>query len=47
MSWVIGYDNDTGPDDDYFAEWWLVTNGDKIFKAENEADAIVTGKPAF
>ena len=36
--WVIGYDNDTGPDDDYFIEW--VTAGPAQLHEKNaDADA--------
>ena len=34
--WKIEYDNDTGPMDDYFEEWWSVTNGDKSFRSYDE-----------
>jgi len=37
--WIIEYDNDTGPDDDGFAEWWIVTDGEKDFKCRKESDA--------
>lgn len=37
--WKIEYDNDTGPDDEGFWEWWTVTDGEKSFKCDVEADA--------
>jgi hypothetical protein len=37
--WTIEYDNDTGPDDDGFWEWWTVTNGTRSFKCDDKADA--------
>lgn len=37
--WKIEYDNDTGPSDEGFWEWWTVTDGDKSFKCDDEADA--------
>lgn len=37
--WTIQYDNDTGPDDDSFWEWWTVSDGVKNFKCDNEQDA--------
>lgn len=37
--WTIEYDNDTGSDDGGFWEWWKVTNGEKSFKSDDEADA--------
>lgn len=39
--WKIEYDNDTGPDDGGFWEWWSVTNGVKAFKCESEEDAQI------
>ena len=40
MKWRIEYDNDTGARDDYFSEWWTVTNGkDKFFDCRTEEDA--------
>lgn len=38
-TWKIEYDNDTGPGDERFWEWWTVTNGTRSFKCDNEADA--------
>jgi len=37
--WEIVYDNDTGPSDEGFWEWWSVTDGEKAFKCCSEADA--------
>lgn len=34
--WTIIYTNDTGPCDDYFEEWWEVSNGVMTFRAEKE-----------
>ena len=38
-TWKITYDNDTGPDDEGFWEWWNVTDGKRSFKCDTEADA--------
>jgi hypothetical protein len=38
--WKVDYDNDTGPDDGGYSEWWIVTNGDKYFTSRSESDAI-------
>ncbi len=37
--WKILYDNDTGPSDEGFCEWWIITNGEKEFKCFDEGDA--------
>ena len=41
--WHIKYNNDTGPRDDYFYEWWDVLDTDeeigKCFKCDVEEDA--------
>lgn len=37
--WKIVYDNDTGPEDESFWEWWSVTNGEKSFQCRSEMDA--------
>jgi hypothetical protein len=37
--WELEYNNDTGPLDEYFYEWWAVTNGDKSFKCDSEESA--------
>lgn len=39
MKWRINYENDTGPGDDSFREWWVVTDGEKYFEAGNKEDA--------
>ena len=38
-NWTIEYDNDTGDDDGGFWEWWTVTDGNRSFKCDSEADA--------
>jgi hypothetical protein len=38
-TWTITYDNDVGPDDDGFWEWWNVTDGARSFKCDSKADA--------
>lgn len=37
--WTIEWDNDTGPNDGYYVEWWNVTDGTKTFRTESEKDA--------
>ena len=37
--WEIEYDNDTGPDDEGFGEWWTVSREDRSFKTDTEEDA--------
>lgn len=39
MKWKIEYDNDTGPGDEGFWEWWTVTDGTRSFKCNSEDDA--------
>lgn len=39
MAWEIVYDNDTGPGDEGFWEWWTVTDGERDFKCDSEVDA--------
>lgn len=39
MTWKIEYDNDTGPGDEGFWEWWTVTDGKRSFKCDSEDDA--------
>lgn len=34
--WTYEYDNDTGPDDDWFVEWYGMPG---VFKADREEDA--------
>jgi hypothetical protein len=36
--WKVEYDNDSN--DDWFSEWWNVTNGEKTFTSKSENDAI-------
>ncbi|WP_370372955.1 hypothetical protein [Henriciella pelagia] len=38
--WTIEYDNDVGPNDDYFVQWWDVSNGEKSYRCSTEADAV-------
>jgi hypothetical protein len=38
-AWVIEYDNDTGSGDEYFVEWFNVTNGEKSFRCNSKEDA--------
>lgn len=38
-NWRIEYDNDTGPDDGGYREWWTVTNDEKSFKCDSIEDA--------
>lgn len=40
MKVEIEYDNDTGPDDGYFAEWWTIHCGDRSFRCSKEQDAM-------
>ena len=35
MKWKVDYDNDTGPLDEFFVEWWTVSNGTRTFKCDN------------
>ncbi len=37
--WKIEYDNDVGPNDEGFWEWWTVSNGERTFKTDSEEDA--------
>lgn len=37
--WTKEYDNDTGPYDDYFKEWWNVTDGNRTYRCNNSDDA--------
>lgn len=37
--WRIDYDNDTGPFDEGYWEWWTVTNDKRSFKCDNEDHA--------
>lgn len=38
-AWTVEYNNDVGPDDEGFWEWWTVSNGSMVFKCDSEADA--------
>ena len=37
--WVILYDNGTGPSDEGYYEWWSVTDGERLYRCNSEADA--------
>jgi hypothetical protein len=37
--WRVDYNNDTGPNNESFWEWWEVTDGARIFKCDDENDA--------
>lgn len=37
--WEKKYNNDVGPNDESFWEWWDVTDGKRVFKADEEKDA--------
>jgi hypothetical protein len=39
MKWEVDYNNDVGANDEGFWEWWEVTDGERTFKADLEADA--------
>lgn len=39
MKWEIEYDNDTGPSDEGFLEWWTVSDGARSFKCGSKEDA--------
>lgn len=34
--WSVKYDNDVGPGDEGFWEWWDVTDGTVTFRADSE-----------
>lgn len=38
-TWRVDYQNDTGPNDGGFYEWWEVTDGARTFKCDSEEDA--------
>lgn len=38
--WIVNYDNDTGPDDDGFDEWWTVTDCEKSYRCGTQAEAL-------
>lgn len=37
--WVVIYDNYVGLDDDCFWQWWEVTDGEKVFRCDDESGA--------
>jgi hypothetical protein len=37
--WKIEYDNDTGHSDEWFWEWWDVTDGTKSFRCSSQEEA--------
>jgi hypothetical protein len=37
--WKIEYNNDVGPEDETFWEWWEITNGEIVFETLKEKDA--------
>lgn len=37
--WKVEYDNDTGPNDEGFCEWWTITNGEKTFTTHSKPNA--------
>lgn len=37
--WKIEYDNDVGPNDEGFWEWWDVSDGETTFRANSENQA--------
>ena len=37
--WRKDWNNDVGPDDDYYIEWFEVRNGDRRYKCDEEEDA--------
>lgn len=45
LPWHVQYDNDVGPDDDGFWEWWgvIAANGETVCRCDSEvvANAIV------
>ena len=39
--WQVTYENDSGPNDDEgFAEWWVISDGDHSFNADIEEEAL-------
>jgi hypothetical protein len=38
--WTIEWQNDVGPNDGYYSEWWTVSDGKKSFDSRNQDDAI-------
>lgn len=39
MKWKIYYDNYIDRNDEGFFEWWAVTDGERLFKADMKEDA--------
>jgi hypothetical protein len=39
IKWPVEYGNDTGHNDESFWEWWNVTNGAIVFRANSEEEA--------
>ena len=39
MNWTIENQNDTGPNDEGFWEWWEVSNRARTFKCDDREDA--------
>ena len=37
--WTIKYSNDVGPNDEGFWEWWEISDGERMFQANTEAEA--------
>lgn len=37
--WTIEYDNDTGPGDEGYWEWWDVTDGNISFRCDSQESA--------
>ena len=37
--WKIEYDNDIGPSEDGYSEWWCVTDGNRSYQTNSEEDA--------
>ena len=40
--WTVEYNNDTGPDDEGFWEWWAVTDGKRNFDQDDAAWLVYT-----
>lgn len=51
LPWTVEDDNDTGPNDDYFVEWWAViaANGECVCRCDTEiaAKAILAASAAI
>jgi hypothetical protein len=39
MAWKVEYNNDVGPNDEGFWEWYEVTDGNRTFKSNSGEDA--------